>query len=95
MISSDDYGEVQRFMESRLPLDAELYMRLYALWYITPARSVAPDHVVRTVASDIDAASPDDQTAGSKITENAIDMVIGSERHLGDPISLTPAALSA
>jgi len=31
MISSDDYGEVQRFMESRLPLDAELYMRLYAL----------------------------------------------------------------
>lgn len=31
ILSSDDYGEVQRFLESELPRDAELYMRSYAL----------------------------------------------------------------
>lgn len=31
ILTSDDYREVQRFMESELPRDAELYMRLYAL----------------------------------------------------------------
>lgn len=31
LLSSDDYGEVQRFMESRVPPEAERYARFYAL----------------------------------------------------------------
>ena len=31
ILSSEDYGEVQRFMEAELPRDAELYVQLYAL----------------------------------------------------------------